>query len=225
MKKLKNATFPIIDAVAASIAAFKYTNGETIRMTYTTREDGVEKIVRSSKEIALEYLNEPDKLEPFREQAEEDIQFFQQQALMATLIGKKNNTFMTAINEAVTKEEVPYSDIGILVWMPKMLNNMRQREDNRIQWIGYANSSKFMPFKEGEKVTTEFLLIEKRYIRDKNLWVAIGVTPEGYIVSYFSNTDKKIVDQGNITGKVKGFGVDRYRNDAKVTRLNYVKVL
>ena len=225
MKFDRKTTFPVIDVVAAALAAYSDTNGEIVRATYTTRENGVEKTVMCNRDLALQYLASPEKLEPYREQAEEDIQFFQHQALMATLVGKQNTGFINAITEAITTQNVILGNVGLIVWMPKMLANMRKREDNRLTWIEYANHSHFIPAKEKERVTVDFTLVEKRYIHDKSIWVAIGTTPEGYVISYFSNTEKKVITNGRISGKVKSFRVDNYRNSAKVTNLNYVKVL
>lgn len=221
----RKTTFDVNDVVAAAIAAYKDTNGEIIRSTYITREQGQDKTVYSSRDIALQYLATPERLEPFKAQAEEAIVYFNQHTMMITLMGKENNKFFATVAETIDNSTVIFGNVGLIVWLPKLLDQLRKREGARVEWIEYAAGSTWVPAREGEKVTFDFTLIEKRFLKNKNVWVVAGQTPEGHILSFFSNNEKKIVDKCRITGKVKSFLADKYRNDAKITSLNYVKVI
>jgi hypothetical protein len=77
----------------------------------------------------------------------------------------------------------------------------------------------------GTNLETDFTLIESKYIPLANSYIVYGYTADGNLISYWANDKSKICKQGRIKGRVKKQEKNPYRGDAKVTVLNYVKVL
>jgi hypothetical protein len=216
---MKKQEFNTVQAIAAVIRAFQENGNEINRTSYVNNEN---KAIRSNQEIAAEFLKDPASLADYIQQAEDDISYFKQSRLISTLKGNKVSNFMATVNEILAGETV-IGSLGYLVWFPRLVAQMRKHDASHEQWAMNAPHSKWVAGKIGEKVTLSFRMLENRFLKNHGFWVVTGITDEGNIVSYFTNTENKIVERGTITGKIKGHNIDKYRCDAKTTMLNYVR--
>mgnify|MGYP003351162628 CR=1 FL=1 len=76
----------------------------------------------------------------------------------------------------------------------------------------------------GEKITIDFTMIDRRYIRDTDSYAVYGYSGNN-LIFYWANKLDKVCEVGRIQGRVKSHRKDEYRGNARVTTLNYVKVL
>jgi adenylate kinase family enzyme len=205
--------FDTLQVVAAVTRAYEI-NGEIHRVNYTVNGT----TVRANREIAIELLATPMDVT----QAQADVDYFKQCLMIKTLQGKSSGNFTTMVASLLEHDKC--SDISIMVWFPKMLKQLQAFEQRRETWTINAPHSNYIKGEIGAKVTVSFELLEKRYIRGHNFWSVVGITPNGDLVAYIANNENKIINKGQITGKIKNRHIDSYRCDAKITTLNYVKV-
>lgn len=217
--------FATVDVVAAACVAYQANGNNIQRDSFWKQENGQAVECKSNKSLIADMLKNSTVTEQDRELAREVMEFLKEQQLFQTLLGKRNTDFLGKVAEACHNDETFGIHIGILAWAPKVAESFRKSEQAREAWAQYAVTSKHIGRKEGEKVECSFTVLQKNYSHRINCWIALGVTDEGNLISYFANKENKIPDSGKIAGKVKFHKIDNHRQDAKITHLNYVKVL
>jgi hypothetical protein len=121
------------------------------------------------------------------------------------------------------QEELPEFKLGILVYAPNVYASAKVREaiDEKTTECMYTSQSLGA---DGNKVTVEFTLIEKRYVASFDCYSAFGKDEFGNLVSFLTKHEE-LCDDGTYTGKIKKSGPDHWHNNAIVTSLNYLKAV
>jgi hypothetical protein len=78
---------------------------------------------------------------------------------------------------------------------------------------------------QGHSVKVTITVTECRYSKDFAVYNHLGVTADGYLVSFFNKTQHDFNDQVELTGKVKTFGPSFKHQGLKENRLNYTKII
>jgi len=68
-------------------------------------------------------------------------------------------------------------------------------------------------------------LLEKRYVKTLDSWAVYGYDAAGNLLFYWARSLDKICEVGKISARIKDHREDEYKNNARITVLNYVKVL
>lgn len=214
------------DAVAAAVYALEV-NKVIYRDAIPEFKDGVatgKSEYLPNKQIMTSYLEEGNAIEERHLQsADEVIQYIEQTILMNALSNIKND-FLKTVSEILAKKDITYRDFGIIAWAPKLMEDGRKQQAIKEIVAAYEDTSSFIG-KIGSKITVDFTLIEKKYIRSVECWSTFGKDTQGNLIFYWAKNPNKIVENGKISAKVKAHNVDARRNQAKVTTLNFVKVI
>lgn len=211
--------FPTIEALAVAVAAFEYTDKRIVRALI----DGGK---HPNRQLMSSYLlgnGAPFVVnDSHRADAEGIILYLQQSVIMQSLKGTPDR-FLGQIAELTNQQEILEKDFGLLAWAPKLANDYQKKDDIREISSRYEHRSRYIG-RIGEKIELEFALIEKRYIPSMNCYSVYGYSNDDLVFYWAKNLDK-VCEVGKIHGRIKEHKEDRYRNDARVTVLNYVKVL
>ena len=130
-------------------------------------------------------------------------------------------SFLGNIHEIVKEDTVKSKHLGMLVWAPKLAQDLKKAESLKELSAGYEHASKYIG-KEGDKIEFDFTLIEKRYIRPLETWSAYGHNEQGHLVKFLTKHEE-LCATGRIRARIRKHEVDSYHNNAKVTTLNFVK--
>ena len=217
----KQKHFSTIQALAVAVAAFEHNQQKVVRDA-----NGPEKLA-PNREIILGVLNQTSNFEikdSHRAEAEDIVSFLQQTHLMQTLTKGSSNQFLHKIAEILGNENLNIRDIGLLAWAPKLAHDQKKKDQIREVSARYEHQSNFVG-KIGEKIVVNFSIIESRYVPSMDCYAVYGNDDNGDLIFYWAKDNKKIVEAGRIQGKVKAHNKDKYRGNARVTNLNYVKVL
>jgi len=216
--------FATAQALATAVAAFEFNKSSIVRAPVTI--DGVGFL--SNRQLIQDYLNGNGA--PFvvneihYKQADGIITYLQQVGLMQTLAKGSTDNFLGNIIKLLTEEKITGRDLGILAWAPKVSDDYQKKDHVRQVSAQYELNSRYIG-RVGEKVSMTFTHIESRYITSMDCYAVYGHNENGDLVFYWAKDQKKIVKQGRIQGKVKLHDTDRYHGNARVTTINYVKVL
>ena len=223
---MKIKSSPTLEVVAAAIAAYEHNNKSIVRNPITI--NGVdyhpnrylitESVIHSNTFDGKFIVNDFH-----RKQADGVIQYIEQNVIMQSLKGKPDS-FLSLINELLANKEVAVNTFGRIAWAPHLVEQYQQRDHVRELGARYERLSRYTG-RIGETIVTQFTLIEKRYIQSTDCWAVYGYTEYDNLVFYWAKTLDKVCEVGRIQGRVKAHREEEYRNSAKVTVLNYVKVL
>ena len=217
--------FPVIQALAVATAAYHYNNSMVVRNVMLDPTGGFE--LKPNRQLITEYLEgKPSNLrvnDHYVAEAEGIVQYLQQTVIMQSLKGTPDR-FVGQLTELLSNQELELSDIGILAWAPKLVDDYQKKDHVRELGARYERTSRYTG-RIGETITVGFTLIEKRYIQSQNCYAVYGVTEHDNLVFYWARDLDKVCEVGRIQGRVKSQREEEYRNNARVTVLNYVKVL
>ena len=219
-----------IDALAVAIFAFQQNEQKVVKEIRQWPDASIKQwpnknyLVSTFTKVSSDNFAYPQPVtitNELREQAENLKLHIEQSMTMAMLTKGQVNPFLQSIYLGILNDEVHTSTFGLLVWVPKvMLDNQRSDATREISST-YERNSKFVG-KEGDRITVNFTLIEKRYIRNVDTWAAYGHDEHGNLISFLTKKEH-LVASGQIKGRIKGHEESRYRNNAKITKLNHVK--
>jgi hypothetical protein len=130
-------------------------------------------------------------------------------------------SFLGNIHEILKEDTVKSKNLGILVWAPKLAQDLQKAESLKELSAGYEHASKFIG-KLGDRIEFDFTLIEKRYVRPLETWSAYGYNEQGHLVKFLTKHEELCVT-GRIRARIRKHETDSYHNNAKVTTLNFVK--
>jgi len=216
--------FATAQALATAVAAFEFNKSSIVRAPVTI--DGVGYYPnRQLIQTSLEGNTEHFVVNEFHyKQADGIITYLQQAGLMQTLVKGATDNFLGNIIKLLTEEKITSRDLGILAWAPKMADDYQKKDQVRQVSAQFEGRSRYIG-KVGEKVTMTFTHIESRYITSMDCYAVYGHNENDDLVFYWAKDKKKIVEQGRIQGKVKLHDTDKYHGNARVTTINYVKVV
>jgi hypothetical protein len=217
--------FPTLEVLATAIAAFAH-NQDRVERDANTTADGV--TIIPNRQLIREYLegnraNLPTVSDHDRKHAEGIVQYLQQTGIMQTLVSR-GDKFLTQINNLLLQPSVTAKDFGLMSWAPKLASDYQKKDHIRELSARFEYTSHYIG-QIGDKITTEFTLIDSRYIKTMDCYSVYGHDAQGNLIFYWAREQKKIVNAGKIYGRVKTQQRDEYRGNACVTTLNYVKVL
>lgn len=217
--------FPTLEALATAIAAFAHNQDRVERDTAST-DDGA--TIIPNRQLIREYLegnraNLKIVSDHDRKHAEGIVQYLQQTGIMQTLVSR-DDKFLAQINNLLSQPSVTAKDLGLMAWAPKLASDYQKKDHVREVSARFEYTSHYIG-QVGDKITTEFTLIDSRYIKSMDCYAVYGHDAQGNLIFYWAREQKKIVEAGQIHGRVKTHKRDEYRGDACVTTLNYVKVL
>ena len=129
--------------------------------------------------------------------------------------------FLGSIHSIIKEDTVPSKHLGILVWAPKLAQDLQKAESLKELSAGYEHASKFIG-KLGDRIEFDFTLIEKRFVRQLNTWSAYGYNEQGHLVKFLTKHEE-LCATGRIRARIRKHETDSYHNNAKVTALNFVK--
>lgn len=216
--------FPTEQALTVALVAYHYNNSKVVRNTMLS-EQGFE--VQPNRQLIINHLTGKQSNlrvnDHYAKQADGIITYLQQTVIMQSLKGTPDR-FLAQIVELLTAQTIAESDIGLLAWAPKLADDYQKKDHVREISARYEHRSRYVG-KLGDKIETGFTLIEKRYIPRMDCYAVYGVDDHDNLIFYWAKNLDKVCEVGKITGRVKAHQADGYRNDARVTTLNYVKVL
>lgn len=216
--------FPTVLALATAVCAYHYNESMVVRNVTMHKNDY--EVLPNRQLIADHLEGRKSNLrinDHYIKEAEGVITYLQQTVLMQSLKGTPDR-FLAQIAQLTTDQEVLPRDFGILAWAPKIVDDYQKKDHVRELSARFEHSSRYTG-RIGETITIGFTLIEKRYIQSQNCYSVYGVTEYDNLVFYWAKDLDRVCEVGKIQGRVKSHREDSYRNNAKVTVLNYVKVL
>jgi len=222
MSKIKR--IPTVTMVAVAELAYQR-NGSILRNPEVRNG----KIDDANRQLIKEYIaGDHTKLGEISDeqiaQAEEIITYLQQISMIQTLKKGQANDFLTQIVSHLRHDTIEVQHAGLVAWTPKLFADYKQKDQSHETISRFENGSKHFG-KISEWVDINFTMIEKRFIRARACWAVLGHTEQGNLAFYWARTEDKLCESGKIRARIKAHQVDTHRNNAKVTALNYVKIV
>ena len=214
---MANLKFDTVQTLALAIAAYRQSNNNIVRKDGNTP---------GNKELVVDFLINNKKFEgsdapDLLDEAENLKTALSQQIVMNTLANRPTNEFLLNVNNAIVGDTVSLRDIGLIVWAPKLLNDIKQAEHARSDLLNLSFSSQHLG-KIKDRVELTFTLVSQRYLKNYDLFIHTGHDEKGNLVNFFN---KSKIESGRISARIKQLKKDNYINGADVTVLNYVKVV
>jgi hypothetical protein len=223
---MKIKASPTLRVLATAIAAYEHNNRSIVRNPVTI--DGVgyypNRQLITDSVLYNGTFNGKFIVNEFHEkQADGVIQYIEQTVIMQSLKGAPDR-FLSQLNEILANKEISIKDFGIVAWAPHLVDQYQQQDHVRELSARHERLSRYTG-RIGETVTIQFTMIEKSYIQSTDCYAVYGYTEHDNLVFYWAKNLDKVCEAGRIQGRVKSHREESYRNNAKVTVLNYVKVL
>jgi len=223
VNRMKLKTVPILEVLATAVAAYEHNNRSIIRNPITIAGVGYV----SNRQLisdAVQGQGAPFVVNDIhRTQAEGIVGYLEQNVIMQSLKGTPDR-FLAQVTEIINRKEGNVKEFGIIAWAPHLVDQYQKKDHVRELGARYERTSRYTG-RIGETISATFTLIEKRYIQSTNCYAVYGVTDQDNLIFYWAKNLDKVCEVGRIQGRVKAHREESYRNNAKVTVLNYVKVL
>jgi len=228
MSTLLPGQYMTVDVVAAAIIAFKQNGNKIEKYSYpgtpaTALTDAVSPVVSNRDHINRILENVETIPSEMRVEAEACITYLKNSLLMSVLSGTVVTSFFKALCNAIEDEVSGRSSIGILLYAPNTYYTALKRDEVKEKTNENTFTSQVLG-KVSDKISLDFVLLEKRYIQRMDCYSAYGHDGHGNLVSFLTKHEN-LAASGKIRGKVKAGGADRWHNNAIVTSLNFVKVV
>jgi hypothetical protein len=214
-------TYPTTLALAHAISSLEINDFMVHRDPFKTED---KQVIPNKTLIAKALESEHVASEQQLKSAEEIVVYLQQVEIMQNLIKGRADPILVTVNKLLTGATVKSTELGLVAWAPKLVRDYLHKDRIREISSTYESRSRFVG-QINNKVTVEFTKIEHRLNKNTNSWVVYGHDENGNLIIYWANRQEKIVNKGQIIGTVKDQVVDAYRNNARVTILNRVKVI
>lgn len=220
----KAKLYSTVEMVALAQLAFK-ANGTVVRQTGYRQG----KLRYCNRQLIQEHLKGNhsrlgEVTDEHRESAKEMILYLQQLAMLQTLKKGASNKFVTSLVELLHHDKIELSKAGLIAWIPRTVHDYTVRDHAREVSSRFEHSSKHLG-QQHSKVVIDFTLIEKRFIKKLGYWAVTGCTNHNNLVFYWARSEDKIVESGRISAHIKQNVTDPHRNNAKISHLNYVKLV
>jgi hypothetical protein len=222
--KIKN--YPTLDVLATAVAAYKYNNDSIVRVPITLNGVGY---VSNRQLITDDVIGNGSPFivnDEHRKQADDIVQYLEQTVVMQSLRAGSGapDRFLGQVAEILAHKETNIKEFGIIAWAPHLVDQYQRKDRIREVSLRYEVHSRYVGHVR-DKITTDFTLIEKRYVKSMDCWAVYGHDANDNLLFYWAKNLDKVCEVGRIEARIKDHKEDEYRNDAKVTVLNYVKVL
>jgi len=221
---MKTKSYSALDVVASAVAAYDHNDHTIVRATVHNKDGTRIDANRQLMADCVEGMQQPFVVNDFhRKEADGIIQYLQQTVIMQSLKGTPDRFLAQAV-ELMSAQTISIRDFGIVAWAPKLSNDYQRKDHVREISARYEHHSRYVGHPR-DRITTTFTLLEKRYIKSLDSWAVYGYDDAGNLLFYWARTMDKVCETGKISARIKDHKVDEYRNDARVTVLNYVKVI
>lgn len=214
--------YPIRDVVGAAIIAF--TANKCIDRGDLRRTTQTEPSSFSNREIMLTELERGPISQDYLEQADDVIAYLQQVAMLQSLTNGRTQNFLDNVVQLLQTDGVTTREFGLVSWAPKLASDYRKKDSVREKWLGYEFTSRFVG-KVGDKVRVNFTLIQSHHLPAYNSYIVFGHDEHQNLFFFWNKSGDTIPNKCVLEGRIKEHKIDEQRNDAKTTRLNYVKVI
>jgi hypothetical protein len=216
--------FPTIQALAVAVSAYHYNNSTIVRNTMLDQNNNE---IQPNRQLIANHLEGKNSNlrvnDHYIAEAEGIVQYLQQTMIMQSLKGTPDR-FLGQLTELLSQQDLLPRDFGILAWAPKLVDDYQKKDHVRELSARYEYRSNYVG-RVGDKIDLGFTLIEKRYIKSMDCWAVYGINEQDNIIFYWAKNSDKVCEVGKISGRIKSHKEDEYRGNARVTTLNYVKVL
>ena len=218
MAKYQKVSVSIIDALAVAVHIYRKQGNKVTKFDYDTNLPG-------NKELIYDYFaagtgnihQDPELIET----ALAIRSAIGQRITVNILTGVKNNDFLVTVNTLLERDKITSKDFGLLVWAPKLFDDMSKADTLKEAMISVGADSKHIGT-VGKKISITFNEITTRFLPMYNSYVHSGKDSEGNLVNFWNKN--QIPNGSEITAKVKGHAKNPRIGNALVTNLNYVKV-
>lgn len=215
--------FSTLQVVAAAVMAYEHNHRRVERNALYSPEQ----TIVPNRQLMLNYLQGNDTSFVVNDlhvkQAEGIMRYLQQTGIMQTLTNRSDR-FLNQINQLLLESTTKSKDFGIIAWAPKLVDDYQKKDHVREISARYEHSSRYVG-QPKDKIQTDFVLIDSRYIQGMDCHAVYGHDGRGNLLFYWAKESKKIIQSGRIQGRVKAHNQDIRRGNACVTTLNYVKVI
>ena len=218
----KSKLFPTLEVLAVANAAYRLSGNKIIRST--VGEDGQE-LVPNRVTIENYFNNGSDVavLMSDSRSAEKMQTYLEQTVIIQSLKGTPDR-FLAQMAELVAKPEISNRDFGLVAWAPHLVDQYQKKDRVREISSRYEHKSRYIGT-PGQKITTDFTLIDQHYVKTMDCYVVYGFDAGDNLIMYWAKDQDKICEVGQISGRIKAHREDEYRSNARVTVMNYVKVV
>jgi L-amino acid N-acyltransferase YncA len=226
MARGKSVSVSVKELAALSFAAQRYNGGllkDTTRWNENTQT--LENIIPNKTLIRDTVKGDPKLVvtDEDRAQAEIAIDAITQDFTMQVLKGRKVSDFVQSLATLLEKDTDTDVSAGIVAFLPQMYEQLKQRQDREEKVQGFAYTSEYLG-QLGAKVTVELTVLTTKYLQQYNCYSVTGHDAQGNMVNFLTGKQDCTVS-GRYTGKIKRIEQSPYHNNAKVTQLNFVKLL
>ena len=212
-------TYQTPEVLAVAVAAYEFTNKRIVRAKIAGGSEPNRRLIADY----VEGRGAPFTVKPeHHTQAQELQQYIDHCVVIQSLCGTPDS-FLAKISQLLSNKDITNFEFGILAWAPHVADQYRKKDAVKEISAHYEHTSHYIG-KVGDKLEIDFTLIERKYIRNMDCYAVYGFSGNNLVFYWAKNLDK-VCEVGRIHGRVKSHSKDEYHNDARVTTLNYVKVL
>ena len=158
-----------------------------------------------------------------RANAQDAINFVQQDVVVRMLKGTRVQEFHANLNKLIAQENCTLQDAGLMAYLPTVVEQIKTRQVREQEIAELSYTSQYLG-RVGDKVTVNMTVISTRFITQFGFWAVDGKDDNGNLVSFLSGKEECTVS-GCYSGKIKKTEPSSYHNGACVTSLNFVKKL
>ena len=217
MAKYQKITVDIIDALAVAIHIYREHGNKVTKF-----DEGKP----GNKEVIYDYFargsglihKDPELIEL----AKNLRQSIGHRITFNTLIGLKNNDFLVVVDSLVKKDIISSQDFGLLVWSPKLVDDFIKADSLKEHVSLLGVNSQHIGIK-GNKVEITFNEIVTKFSEQFRSYRHSGIDEGGNLINFWNRN--QIPNGSKIAARVKEHVLDNKFNNAKMTKLNYVKVV
>lgn len=156
-----------------------------------------------------------------KQKAEEDRNLILQTALFKFMQDQLDD-FTKGVYNDLNSEEIQPKNIKRLCYMHTIALQMVQAQRVEEMLLNVTNEQ-LAP--QGHSVKVVITVTNCRYSQEFGVYNHVGVTADGYLVSFFNKAHHAFNDKIELTGKVKTFGPSFKHQGLKENRLNYTKII
>jgi hypothetical protein len=210
--------FNKIDVLIAAIISFRK-NGSVLRYNHENKTPG-------NKEEIIEIIEKGINVSEYesislRAEADLIVSTLPQRVMLNKLINATTSDFVVTVAELLEKETVSLRDFGIIAWAPKLFADLGKADVVKTTLYGLSGTSRYIGM-IGSKMEINFTCITAKYLQNYNSFFHQGHDENGNLISFFN---KNKINDGKIVARIKAHRTDERLQAARVTVLNYVKVI
>jgi hypothetical protein len=222
----KLVSVSVKELAALAFAAQRY-NGGLLKDTTRWNEDTqtLENIIPNKTLIRDTVKGDPKLVvtDEDRVLAEEAITAITQDCAWQIIKGRKVSDFVQSLATLLQEDTDTDASSGIVAFLPQMYDQLKQRQEREEKVQEFAYTSEYLG-QVGAKVTVELTVLTTKYLQQYNCYSVTGHDAQGNMVNFLTGKQDCTVS-GRYTGKIKRIEQSPYHNNAKVTQLNFVKLL